>query len=173
MSPYSPLPTSGPGPRISPSFPPPHKARPSRRRYILVSVAVLLFIIVASLWYKNDAQCGLSSSILCPNQASTALIHKNIVVASIFGWHFDVYLALVWSMQRVLKGRGNVQVYAVTPYPYDFQSIINELALYRGSFNKPTDLIGDLRRNTMIDMIVFGTCEYECVYLHLVHTISN
>jgi hypothetical protein len=143
------------------------------RRYILSTAAILLFIIIASsLWYKEETLCKLSLRVSsCPSKSATAhpttLVHRNIAVASVFGFHFDVYLALVWTMQRVMKGQGNVQVYAETPFAYEFQNITDELALYQGSFKDPAQLISDLHRDITIDMVVFGTCSVECVHSFL------
>ena len=61
-----------------------------------------------------------------------------------------------------MKGHGSVQVYANIPYFYNFLNVSNELGLYHGSFKKPEELIPDIR-NSAIDMVVFGTCEIECV----------
>jgi hypothetical protein len=93
-------------------------------------------------------------------------VHKNIAVASVFGFHFDVWLALVWTIERVWKGHGHVQVYAdAPPFFYDFDTILDRLSLYHGSIKNPTELIKDLHQNTAIDMVIFGTCVIECVGL--------
>lgn len=130
---------------------------------------LLLFIIASLLWHKQHEDAHSVHSCQCPSETPatlpTTLLHQNIAVASVFGWHFNVYLPLVWSMQRVLKGQGNVQVYADTPFEHNFQNLSDELGPYHGSFKTPPELISDLRRNPAIDMVVFGTCEAECVHL--------
>ena len=92
---------------------------------------LLLFIIVSLLWHKQheDAHSAHSCPSETPATLPTTLLHQNVTVASIFGLHFNVYLPLVWSMQSVSKGQGNVQVYADTPFEYNFQNISDELGL--------------------------------------------
>jgi hypothetical protein len=94
-------------------------------------------------------------------------VHKNIAVASVFGFHFDVWLALVWTIERVWKGHGHVQVYAdAPPFFYDFDTILDRLGLYHGSIKNPTELIKDLHQNTAIDMVIFGTCTIDVGHWH-------
>jgi hypothetical protein len=103
----------------------------------------------------------------CPNPTPVihpaTFVHSNIAVASNFGYHFDVYLPLVWSIQRALKGRGHVQVYASTPFGFNFQNVSQELGLYHGHVREPKDLINDIRSSPEggIDMVVLGTCEID------------
>jgi len=148
----------------------------SRRKFFAIA-AVLLFILIAgSLWYKDDTLCQLSIRIpTCTSQnaaaSSQTFVYQNIVVASDFGFHFDVWLALVWTIQRVLKGHGHVQVYGPTPFAYDFDTIVDKLGLYHGSIKNPAELMNDIRGNTAIDLVIFGTCTTECVGLLLVFII--
>jgi hypothetical protein len=133
----------------------------------------LLTLISSLLWsYKGETrwQCRLSFSVSgCLNQTPALLpatrAHQNIAVASEFPFHFDVYFALVWSLERVMKGYGSVQIYADLPSFFDFQTIVDILRLYHGSVKNSADLIYDIE-NTAIDMVVIGTCEIECVHSH-------
>ena len=104
-----------------------------------IATLLLLFIIASLLWHKQheDAHSVHSCPSETPATLPTTLLHQNIAVASVFGWHFNVYLLLIWSMQRVLKGQGNVQVYADTPFEHNFQNLSDELGLYRGTLLKP------------------------------------
>jgi len=135
----------------------------SRRKFFAIA-AVLLFILIAgSLWYKDDTLCQLSIRIpTCTSQnaaaSSQTFVYQNIVVASDFVFHFDVWLALVWTIQRVMKGHGHVQVYGPTPFAYDFDTIVDKLGLYHGSIKNPAELMNDIRGNTAIDLVIFGTC---------------
>ena len=98
---------------------------------------------------------------------SVPLAHKNVVVASVFGAHFDVYMAVAWTLQRIMaKDQGsNLQVYAKVPFLYKFQEVVNRYGLYGGEFKDPKHLIGDIKRDDEggIDLLILGTCEIECV----------
>jgi hypothetical protein len=86
-------------------------------------------------------------------------------VASTFGFHHDVYMSLVWTLERVMgQNGGTVQVYAPVPFGYDFQTIIDTLRLYQGEVKHPDTLVADLNSNRGlggIDTVVLGTCEVE------------
>jgi len=56
-----------------------------------------------------------------------------------------------------------VQVYAPSPFPHDFEQIVDGLGLYHGHIKSPTDLIIDMA-NTDISLLIIGTCEFECVH---------
>ncbi|KAG5219809.1 Translation initiation factor component [Salix suchowensis] len=73
-------------------------------------------------------------NVSTPRQTLTpAVRRKNVAIASTFGFHHDVFLALAWTMKRVLGPTdGAVQVYARTPYAFGFQEIVDELGLYKG-----------------------------------------
>lgn len=127
--------------------------------------ALLLFIIVFSICHRKNSLCSVASgfhSPPCSAILSATRVHQNIAIASDFGFHYDVYLAVAWTLERVMKGRGSVQVYADTPYFFNFSNMSDELGLYHGSFKKPAELIPDIQ-NSPIDMVIFGTCEMECV----------
>jgi len=61
---------------------------------------------------------------------SITLMHKNVVVASAFEFHFDVYMPIVWTLQRImLKDQGNLQGYAATPFHFKFQEVVDQYGL--------------------------------------------
>lgn len=103
-----------------------------------------------------------------PKLQSIAQTHKNVVVASTFGAHFDVYMAVVWTLQRImLKEPGNLQVYAQTPFGYKFQEVVDRYGLYKGEVKDPNHLLGDIKSggdNGIIDLVILGTCEVEYVF---------
>jgi len=132
------------------------QTRPAKRWTSIVTAIFLIFII--GNWYGwTKGTCGFDSAN-CPTQ-----MHQNIAVASSVGFHFDVYMAVVWSLERVMKGNGSVQVYAPSPFPHDFEQIVDRLGLYHGHIKNPTDLISDMA-NTNISLLIIGTCEFECVH---------
>jgi hypothetical protein len=131
------------------------KMRPARQSNLILTVFILI-IFCSFIWYKRRILCGHTTY-----PATRA--HENIAVASDI-LHYDVYLPLVWTLQRVMKGHGNVQVYARLPFLHNFKKISEELGLYHGSVKKPGDLIKDVE-STAIDMVVIGTCELEWVHL--------
>jgi len=100
---------------------------------------------------------------------SIPLVHKNVVVASGFGAHFDVYLAVAWTLQRVMpKDQGSLQVYAPTPFFFKFQDVVDRYQLYEGEIKHFNDLLGDIKsvgEDGGIDLLILGTCEIEYVFL--------
>ena len=108
---------------------------------------------------------------------SIPLAHKNVVVASGFGAHFDVYLAVAWTLQRImLKDQGSLQVYAPTPFFYKFQEVVDQYRLYEGEFKNPNDLLGDIKSvgdDRGIDLLILGTCEIEYAFCLLITRKSS
>jgi hypothetical protein len=155
----------------------PHGLTSRQARHLTYFAATFLLVSLFNilLWYKEDTLCRLSfNRRICTTQTQTSLLPPatyNVVVASTFPHHFDVYLALVWSFERVMKGRGSLQVYAPSPFYYDFQTVVDDLGLYHGSVKNPQNLIHDIE-STAIDMIILGTCEVECVH-SLSHCITS
>jgi hypothetical protein len=139
------------------------------RRYI-IAVAIVFCLIVNLLWSRGLAplvqhECTFSPRHNHPslNFPSIPQKRQNIADMSGFGFHHDVYMALVWTMERVMQ-TGSVEVYADTPFGYDFQSIVDQFGLYHGVFHPPQDFIPAIRNNTGdggIDLVVLGTCEIE------------
>ena len=41
-----------------------------------------------------------------------------------FEHHFDVYMALVWTMERVMDKDSRVEVYAPLPFKHNFSTIV-------------------------------------------------
>ena len=104
--------------------------------------------------------------------------HRHIVVASQFGAHFDVYIAFAKTLHDVLSEDNatypdwTLQVFAGTPLGHGFQEVVDRLKLYEGKFRHPDELdeamkydgSGEGREGeNVIDLLVFGTCELECV----------
>lgn len=84
-------------------------------------------------------------------------------MASTFGYHFDVYMAVAWTLQRVMK-EGNVQVYTPGPFYFDFQKMVDSYNLYDGTYKDYNTLVEDVTSvsgDGGIDLIVLGTCEVE------------
>ena len=103
-----------------------------------------------------------------PKLQSIPQTHKNVVVASTFGAHFDVYMTVAWTLQRMMLNEpGNLQVYARTPFLYNFQKVVDRYGLYKGEFKEPKDLLGDIKSvgdDGRIDLVILGTCEIEYVF---------
>jgi len=99
---------------------------------------------------------------------SIPLAHKNVVVASVFGAHFDVYMAVAWTLHRIMpKNQGpSLRVYAQVPFLYKFQEVVNRYGLYEGEYQDPEHLIRDIQRDNEggIDLLILGTCEIEYVF---------
>lgn len=145
------------------------------RRTLLA--AVLICIVALSLLWQSASSLSNDAipwhqkicSALVPSRASDVTLASlpqkkhRIAVASTFGFHHDVYMAVVWTLQRVLT-QGSIQVYAPFPFAFDFQTVVELLDLYNGTVRKPDDLISDLSTND-VDLLILGTCEVECVIL--------
>lgn len=161
----------------------------SLRRPLFMSVAiVLLFTIFWALSRSfNLTQHGFygvispaqREQIVCSDTLQTPLHHevlvvfprrrRNIVVASVFAYHFDVYLALVWTLERVLGDEdvgatsGKVRVFA-QPFHLGFPAIVERLGLYHGELSNPDALVPAIlssSHGSPIDMVILGTCEIE------------
>jgi len=89
------------------------------------------------------------------------------VVASAFGAHFDVSMTVAWTLQRIMVQEPvNLQVYAPTPFLFNFQEVVDRYGLYKGEIKDPNDLLGDIKSSGQdggIDLMILGTCEIECV----------
>lgn len=140
---------------------------PRRRVAIGIFAGLILFL---PIWRFEFLQGVLQPSIQASVDRFSFMhdppqIHKNIAIASSFGYHFDVYLAAAWTLRRVMQ-QGNVQLYTPTPYYFDFQRIIDGYDLYSGSVKDYEDLTLDIMDNSGeggIDLVILGTCEIECV----------
>lgn len=94
------------------------------------------------------------------------ITRRNIAVASVFPHHFDVYMTVVWTLQRVLAQVPDSQIHVfAAPFNYGFQSLVDRLGLHHGSRNHPNELVSflDSEEGRRIDVLVLGTCEIECV----------
>ena len=150
----------------------------SRPSFIRLAVAGVF--VLSSLWLFYGSftgkpfirpRCVLGDEFLSANPStlqSIAQTHRNVVVASAFGAHFDVYMAVAWTLQRImLKEPGNLQVYAPTPFLFNFQEVVDRYGLYKGEIKDPNDLLGDIKsggHDGGIDLMILGTCEIEYVF---------
>lgn len=159
----------------------------SRRMVAWVCVSILLLICWATLtidieWYRISFQpATATNSDLCSQLPDTSpeVIHqapsdpgpkaiapitrKHVAIASFFSYHFDVYMALAWTLERVLAAvpGSNLHVFA-QPFFYGFQSVVEDLGLYHGARGGIEDFMPYVRSNPTLDTIILGTCEVEC-----------
>ncbi|KAF4571606.1 hypothetical protein EYR36_008948 [Pleurotus pulmonarius] len=159
---------------------------PTKRQFLILG-GIITVLFAALLWQypkrENStylgAEYGQSSWLqkLCPQSPAPnvsapqtnfdrqRLRRKHVAIASAFGFHHDVYLALAWTMKRVMGPSGGaVQVYARTPYAFGFQEIVDELGLYNGPVKTPEELVKDITQHGgegSIDLVVLGTCEVD------------
>lgn len=94
------------------------------------------------------------------NERPQPTMRKNVAVASLFGAHFDVYMAVVWTLGRVMK-EGSLQVYSSGPFRFDFQSIVESCGLFDRDLKDQRDFLKDMREDLSIDLVILGTCEIE------------
>jgi len=145
-----------------------------RSLYIAGIVSILALL---SLWHK-EASLGAFRVLdqhFCsspPNAevdlsfSSLPLVHRNVAVASSFGYHLDVLFSLTWTLQRVMKNQGQLHVYLPPERHWNIEGVVKEQGLYQGEIKNHKELIKDLNDNKGdggIDMVILGTCEIECV----------
>lgn len=139
-------------------------------------VPFILFSIIISLYllYSPHYAAPTSDPALCYKPAVHPSLLKTIpqkrhrvAVASMFSYHFDVYMSFAWSLARAMNSSstgGSIEVYAETPFKYHFQTIIEDLHMYPHGYRDPQDLLPAIR-NQMgdggIDTVVLGTCEAD------------
>ena len=146
------------------------------RRFVLQTAlaCAAAFLLLALAFVRHDtSDTGYSYFPVFSGSrfrvSSQGFRHSHIVVASRFRSHFDVYLAFVQTLQKVMGSKGHVSVYAEQPYRFGFAEIADPLGLYDGTYHHPDNLISDVNStalypdepDVMVDMVVFGTCEIE------------
>ncbi|KAJ6507960.1 hypothetical protein C8R47DRAFT_1236962 [Mycena vitilis] len=109
-----------------------------------------LFALIEEFYIPKLAPWTPSAdSKLLPLESMVPQKRHRVAVASDFGYHFDVYMALV---------------YAPAPFGHEFQTIVDSLRLFHGETKSSADLIHALNSNMGdggIDMAVLGTCEVD------------
>lgn len=140
----------------------------SRNRVLFVATVsgALMLLLVFSSWH-SPFQRRLSG---IDDEEITRRSH--VVIASEFNQHFDVHLAVAHTLQQlVLRDNGHVQVFAHMPLLHGFQEVVDSLHLYDGEIWHPDELVAYMRSDMnypeepgkMTDLLLFGTCEVECV----------
>lgn len=141
-------------------------------------IATACAIILITFWYTDsEIVCRVANGRqLCSDRhqplklASSGHLnsfkHHNIAIATTFGLHFDVWLPVAWTLQRIMRGveSSAVQVYAETPFAHEFGEISDGLGLYRGSIKDYEAIIADLRANERdggIDTVILPTSIFE------------
>ncbi|KZP29682.1 hypothetical protein FIBSPDRAFT_815775 [Athelia psychrophila] len=143
----------------------------------IIGLVIACILVLSAIWYHDsDAVCRLSRGQFCLDQHQPlevvhnryAFKHRNVAFSTTFVLHFDVWLAVTWTLQRVWKLQGveggSMQAYAQTPYAHGFQEISDQLGLYYGSVKDYQAIIADLKANEGdggIDMVILGTAIYD------------
>jgi hypothetical protein len=141
--------------------------------FLLVVVIGILFLtwnfLSTSLNVRTSRLVWKESHSLCSSDTSSETwtdsppLRRKVAIASTFGFHHDVYLAVAWTLQRVFKRStqgGQIRVYANTPLAFDFDTIVEKLGLYDGPYQRPESLVEDLIKGEL-DLVILGTCEVE------------
>lgn len=159
---------------------------PSRQ---FTSLALTAALVLGSIWllssaYRNrhtyseldQARFGypprLNYSHITDEPDSTIPPRRrgNVAVASNFGPHLDVYMALTKSLGDVMDGYHDGHDYTIHVFAQDFgfgfQDIVDELHLWkhrgvRGNFEELFDHLNANTGDGGIDLVVLGTCEVE------------
>ncbi|KAF9031612.1 hypothetical protein BJ165DRAFT_1518719 [Panaeolus papilionaceus] len=176
--------------------------RPPNR--LLLAAIILVVFTSLLVWYKdlvslNFKPSHIPSSSNSPSSSSTSssacspsksyLVgeksladlrtlpqkRRRVAIASTFGYHFDVYVALAWTMQRVMGkppnslswdvgGSGSVVVYSPEKFRFGFDNIVDMLGLYKGDVRPSENLFDDLDMEVdgrKVELVVLGTCEVD------------
>ena len=160
-------------------------------RYLIAFAICCSLLSVGAVWWMDilaavhrtplaiqPAASSSSTSQLAAELSKLPRRRINVAVASDFGFHYDVYLTLVGTMQRAMNGAGSFSVYAPLPLGFDFQTVVDKFGLYHGPPIQSFDaLLSDLETSS-VDLILIGTCEVECVRsifpsLLLLRTLHN
>ncbi|KZS87702.1 hypothetical protein SISNIDRAFT_490814 [Sistotremastrum niveocremeum HHB9708] len=140
--------------------------------FIAVSLISIFLLLLNGLHSEFNIplpdlhQYSLTSSSL----SASHVVHNRIYFSSSFGAHYDVYLALAGSVQRILKTTYPndyvLKVYVSLPMRYEFQEIVDRgTGLYQGNMTSNGLFLDDFRRayETGEDptLLVLGTCEVD------------
>jgi hypothetical protein len=140
--------------------------------FIFFSIAVSLYLLRNlhshryALSISDEDHCQ-KPTVHPPSLMTIPQKRHRVAVASMFDYHFDVYMSFTWSLARAMNSsstQGTIEVYAETPFKYHFQTIIEDLHLYPHGYRDPQDLLPAIRSEMGeggIDMVVLGTCEAE------------
>lgn len=150
----------------------------SKKPILFIRVFLITFLFLL-FWHKNAILASCRTALAIDDHFKPALSigpdvgrqkHKRIAIASTVDFHYDVYLALAWTLERVMKGQGQIDVYGETPLRFEFGKVVQQLGLYHGVIRNPPQLFLDLADHGLddaIDMVILGTCELECVFFCL------
>ncbi len=97
--------------------------------------------------------------------------HQNIAIVTSFGFHFNVYMAVAWTIGRIFQRRqrfedNSLHVYAPYPFYFDFQDTVEAAGVYNGSHRSFEQFLPDLLHGVdgkHFDMVVLGTCEVRSI----------
>lgn len=98
---------------------------------------------------------------------------RHIAVASVMPYHSEVYDALVWTLERIIRKHSEEGI-TVSLYESssegEFTNLMKDLEMVTVPVRRSEDLRIDISRTDlfgkdgeMIDMVLLGTCEGECV----------
>jgi hypothetical protein len=116
----------------------------------------------------SDSAVSLKAQTVANNFTALGPVkRKNIAISSVFGFHFDVYMALAWTLDSVrAKTTGiRLRVFADT-FQHGFEDVARELGIYRSERYAADQLLPALRSadGDAIDLLILGTCEIEYVF---------
>ena len=143
----------------------------ARRSSIFTAIALFFIIFYAA--YSPSLFLGFRTSRNPVLHVEVARpVHRHVAVASVVGWHFEIYMSIVGILEKELSASasGGVRVYRPEPFGYGFEKIVNELGLYHGHSSDIETFFSDIdstalypedEGSPMIDLIFLGTCESE------------
>lgn len=99
-------------------------------------------------------------------------VSTHIAIASYVGWHFEIYMGIVGTLERTFLNSENhtVQVYIPEHFRYGFDKLVDELGLYHGQLSDKDSFLRDIdstnlypedQGTSMIDLVILPSCEWE------------
>ncbi|KAG9022344.1 hypothetical protein FRB95_014926 [Tulasnella sp. JGI-2019a] len=149
---------------------------------VVFFAAQLILMHPKSSWLSNEGSGTHGLFRSKPQPARGRQPRRHVAIATSFPPHFEVYMPIAWTVSKLLpkSPRGTVQVYHNSGKFNDgYEKILQRTGMYdtemggngQGLKKALEALIADVASNSlfdedgdvgaMIDMIVFGTCEFD------------
>jgi len=107
----------------------------ARRRSVWLATSLFLGIILFAL-YQTSFQKLTGQEPIFRVHAPRPPLRRHVAIATVVGWHFEIYMSMASTVERVLGSSGSVHVYTPPePFGYGFEELVTELGLYHGNIS--------------------------------------